>query len=150
MEAVRRVGDLRAITNIRTVRRAFKALTSGNVGGGDEFVSPDYFDHEAWDAAGAPPRRGPDQFCQSVEWLHHVLADPEFEEREVIAAGGRVMVRGVMRGRHVGPLLGIAPTGECVEIHQMHIFRLAGQQVVEHRALWGELSLLAQLGVVPS
>jgi len=50
-----------------------------------------------------------------------------------------------MGGRHVGRVLGMPPTGQRVEIHQVHVFRLAGGRLVEHRALWGELSLLVQL-----
>jgi hypothetical protein len=78
-------------------------------------------------------------------WLHGVFADLEFEEREVIAADDRVVVRGVMRGRHVGPLLGVAPPGRSVEIPQVHIFRLADARIVEHYELWSELSVLMQL-----
>ena len=50
-----------------------------------------------------------------------------------------------MRGKHVGPLLGFAPTGKQVEVHQVHIFRLNGDKVAEHREVWAELSLLVQL-----
>ena len=40
----------------------------------------------------------------------------------MIAVNDRVVVRGVMRGRHAGQFLGIAPTGRRVEVHQVHIF----------------------------
>ncbi len=143
------VMDLEANANLRAVRRLFTALTTGDVVGVDEFVNPHFLDTEALDAHGPHPRRGPARFRQSVRWLHRVFADLAFEEREVIAMDDRVMVRGVMRGRHVGQVLGIAPTGKHVEVHQIHIFRLAGEKVVEHRAMWGELSLLVQLRAVP-
>ena len=35
----------------------------------------------------------------SVQWIHSVFADLEFDEQEVIAVNDRVVVRGVMRGR---------------------------------------------------
>lgn len=79
-------------------------------------------------------------------WLHGVFADLEFEEREVIAGDDRVVVRGVMRGRQVGPVLGVAPTGRSVEIPQVHIFRLADTRIIEHYEIWSELSVLLQLG----
>ncbi len=145
MEMVMRVGDLEANANMHTVRRAFNALITGNAVGVDEFVSPHYLDHDAPGADGARPRRGPALFRESIRWLHGILADLEFQEQELMAVSDRVMVRGVMRGRHVGRVLGMAPTGKHVEVHQVHVFRLAGGKLVEHRALWGELSLLVQL-----
>lgn len=136
--------DLGAAANVRTVRRFFKALTTGDVSSADEFVGPRYVDHEA-PPVGAGSPSGPAQFRASVQWFHRVFADVKFDESEVIAVGDRVVVRGTMGGRHVGPLLGIAPMGKPVQVHQVHLFRLADDQVVEHRALWGELSLLAQI-----
>lgn len=137
--------DVGAAANVRTVRRLFKALTTGDVSSADEFVSPRYVDHEAPATVGAGSPSGPAQFRASVQWFHRVFADVEFDESEVIAVGDRVVVRGTMGGRHVGALLGIAPMGKPVRVHQVHLFRLADDQVVEHRALWGELSLLAQI-----
>lgn len=78
-----------------------------------------------------------------------MFADVEFEEQEIIAVDDRVVVRGVMWARQVGRLLGIAPAGQQVEVHQVHIFGLAGGKVAEHRAVWAEFSLLLQLGAVP-
>jgi predicted ester cyclase len=81
--------------------------------------------------------------------LHRVVGDVAFEEQEVIAANDRVLVRGLMRGKHLGRLLGVAPTGRQIEISQVHIFRLAGDMVAEHRATWGELSFLLRLVAWP-
>jgi len=139
------VADLEAHANMHTVRRAFNALITGNAVGVDEFVSPHYLDHDAPGADGARPRRGPAPFREGIRWLHGILADLEFQEQELMAVCDRVLVRGVMRGRHVGRVLGVAPAGKRVEVHQIHVFRLAGGKLVEHRALWGELSLLVQL-----
>ena len=145
MEMVMRAADLEANANMHTVRRAFHALIAGNTVGVDEFVSSHYLDHDAPAADAARPRRGPAAFRESIRWLHGILTDLEFQEQELMAVCDRVMVRGVMGGRHVGRVLGMAPTGKRVEIHQVHVFRLAGGRLVEHRALWGELSLLVQL-----
>jgi nogalonic acid methyl ester cyclase/aklanonic acid methyl ester cyclase len=145
MEMVMRVADLEAHANMHTVRRAFHALLTGNAVGVDEFVSPHYLDHDAPGADEARPGRGPAAFRDGIGWLHGILANLEFHEQELLAVSDRVMVRGVMRGKHVGRVLGLAPTGKRVEVHQVHVFRLAGGKLVEHRAFWGELSLLVQL-----
>lgn len=123
--------------NVGAVRRALKALTTGDV------------NHDTPGADHGRSARGHTRFREHVGWLHRVFANVEFEEQEVIAAGDRVVVRGVMRARQVGRLLGIAPAGQQVEVPQVHIFRLVGDKVAEHRAVWAELSLLLQLGAVP-
>jgi len=122
MDTVMQIGDFVATANVRTVRRMLRALVEGDTVGGDAFVSPDFLDHDAPGADNSPPRRGSIQFRESVQWIHSVFAGLEFEEREVIAVNDRVVVRGVMRGRHAGQFLGIAPTGRRVEVHQVHIF----------------------------
>ena len=150
MDTRMRASNPEAHTNVHTMRRLFKALTAGDVAGADQFVSPQYRDREALGAGNARPQHGAVQFRESVRWLHGVFADLEFEEQEVIAADDRVVVRGVLRGRHVGELLGIAPTGRRVEVPQVHIFRLADSKVIEHREIWSELSVLLQLGLISS
>jgi predicted ester cyclase len=149
-ETVVRGSDLEVNANVSTVRRVFIALTTKEAVAADEFISPRYLDHDAPGPDDATSLVGPAQFRASIGWLHRKFADLTFEEHEVIAVDDRVVVRGTMRGTHVGALLGIAPTDTRVEIQQVHIFRLDAEKVVEHRALWGELSLLAQLCAVPT
>jgi predicted ester cyclase len=135
--------------NVSAVRRLLEALTTGDVVALEEFISPDYIDHETPGVDHGGSAHGYAQFRESVGWLHRVFADVEFEEQEIISVDDRVVVRGVMRARQVGWLLGIAPAGQQVEVHQVHIFRLAGHKVAGHRAVWAEFSLLLQLGAVP-
>jgi predicted ester cyclase len=55
-----------------------------------------------------------------------------------------------MTGTHTGDFFGIPATGKRVEFTGMYMVRIAGGQIVEH---WGEedgVSLLQQLGVIPS
>ena len=148
MDTAMQIGDFVATANVRTVRRMLRALVEGEAVGGDAFLSPDFIDHDAPGADNSPSRRGAIQFRESVQWIHSLFADLEFEEQEVIAVNDRVVVRGVMRGRHVGHLLGITPTGRRVQVQQVHIFRLTANKVAEHRAMWGEFHLLLQLGAV--
>lgn len=135
--------------NVGAVRRALKALTTGDIVADEEFISADYVNHDTPGADHGRSARGHTRFREHVGWLHRVFANVEFEEQEVIAADDRVVVRGVMRARQVGRLLGIAPAGQQVEVPQVHIFRLVGDKVAEHRTVWAELSLLLQLGAVP-
>ena len=87
-------------------------------------------------------------FRESACWLRRAFSDLIFEEREVIAAGDRVVVRTMMRAKHVGRFLRVPPTGSVIAVNQVHLFRLPGGKVTAHEELWGELSLLLQLGAV--
>jgi predicted ester cyclase len=44
--------------------------------------------------------------------------------------------------------MGIAPTGKQVTVSGLSLFRLSGGKIVEERANWDTLGMLAQLGVV--
>jgi steroid delta-isomerase-like uncharacterized protein len=77
---------------------------------------------------------------------------PDFhtEIDELVAEGDKVAARITMTGTHTGDFFGIPATGKRVEFTGMYMVRIAGGQIVEH---WGEedgVSLLQQLGVIPS
>jgi predicted ester cyclase len=52
-------------------------------------------------------------------------------------------------GTHLGPFLGIEPTGREVEIHVIDIVRVADGRIVAHWNCVDRLGLLAQLGALP-
>ncbi len=69
---------------------------------------------------------------------------------ELIAEGERVAERWTGRGTHRGELQGIPPTGKRVEAPGSVFYRIVDGKIVE---LWGQLdmmSLMQQLGAVPS
>jgi len=49
-----------------------------------------------------------------------------------------------------GPYWGLEPTGKCIEIQKISIFRCAGGRVVEQWCIFDELARLQQLGVHPA
>jgi steroid delta-isomerase-like uncharacterized protein len=69
---------------------------------------------------------------------------------ELVAEGDRVAERWTGRGTHQGELQGIPPTGKRVEAPGSVFYRIVDGKIVE---LWGQLdmmSLMQQLGAVPS
>jgi steroid delta-isomerase-like uncharacterized protein len=111
----------------------------------DELVSPDYVNRAAttdeYRYGGA--RR-------IWEWLLSVFPDHRFDIEDAAADGQTVAVRGTMVGTHEGELMGIAPTGRRVAAQQSHWFRVEDGKVAEHWAVRDDLSMLQQLGVMPS
>lgn len=69
---------------------------------------------------------------------------------DLIAEDGKVEARITMTGSHQGEFMGVPPTGRSVKFTGMYIARIENGKIVEH---WGEedgVSLLQQLGVLPS
>jgi steroid delta-isomerase-like uncharacterized protein len=69
---------------------------------------------------------------------------------ELIAEGDRVAERWTGRGTHRGELQGIAPTGKRVEAPGSVFYRIVGGKIVEFRGQLDLMSLMQQLGVIPS
>jgi len=111
----------------------------------DGLISPQYINHAATTAA---YQRGGARHIW--EWLLCVFPDHRFEIEDSAADGETVAVRGTMVGTHEGELMGVAPTGRRVAAQQSHWFRVVEGKVAEHWAVRDDLSMMKQLGVVPS
>ena len=133
--------------NKRLVEHAFARLFNrGELALADELVSADFLNHDA------PPEapRGPAGLRFMVTMLRTAFPDIHYETEELIAEGDKVVARTTMRGTHLGPYMGIPPTGRRFEQQQIHILRFADGKAVEHRAVRDDLGMLQQLGVIPA
>jgi ketosteroid isomerase-like protein len=77
--------------NIRIVREVFKAFNTGDVTRVNEFISPQYFNHESQVDPMRSKLRGPEEFIDTVRNLRSAFADLHYEEQETIAAGDKVV-----------------------------------------------------------
>lgn len=94
-----------------------------------------------------PGREG---YKQLVTQFRTVFPDLHFTIDDLIAEDDRVMVRWSGRGTHKAELAGIPATGKAITITGIDIFQIANGQITER---WGErdtLSLMQQLGAIPS
>ena len=133
--------------NKQLVQHAFARLFNhGELALADELVSADFLNHEA------PPDapRGPAGLRYIVTMLRTAFPDLHYDTEELIAEGDKVVARTTMRGTHLGPYLGIPPTGRRFEQKQIHILRFVDGKAVEHRAVRDDLGMLQQLGVIPA
>lgn len=69
---------------------------------------------------------------------------------DMIAEGDKVVVRVTGRGTHTGELMGIAPTGKQLMMTGIAIYRLEDEKIVERWAEHDLLSMMQQLGIIPS
>jgi predicted ester cyclase len=69
---------------------------------------------------------------------------------DLVVAGDRVVGRFTYRGTHTGPLYGVPPTGNAIEMRSIDIRRAENGQFVEQ---WDELNyleLFQQFGIIPA
>jgi predicted ester cyclase len=61
-----------------------------------------------------------------------------------------VVTRWTSRGTHQGELMGIAPTGNRVEVTAVGIWRVADAKIAEAWLVFDALGMMQQLGVASS
>lgn len=129
-------------------RRMYEEVFSqGNLVIADKIVAPDFINHDV------PPEmnnRGPESVRQVATMLRSAFPDLHFTIDELIAEGDTVVGRVTMSGTHLGNFVGIASTGRSVRQAQVHFVRYQDGKSIEHRAVRDDLSLMQQLGVIPS
>ncbi len=82
--------------------------------------------------------------------FHGSFPDWHSTFEELIAEGDRVAERWTGRGTHRGELQGIPPTGKRVEVPGIVFYRIVDGKIVEFRGQLDMLSLMQQLGAIPS
>jgi predicted ester cyclase len=69
---------------------------------------------------------------------------------DLVAEGDEVVARLTATARQVGPFMGLPPSDRTYTIGEIHIFRIAGGQIVEHWHQADMLGLMRQLGALPA
>lgn len=131
------------------IRRYFAAIDeaceAGNADIVDEFLAPDFVEHNPF--PGVPPtREGWKEvfmgFVQGAPGYHTV--DALVAEDDMVA--GRVTAY----GKHEGELFGIPRTGKDIKVSGIAFWRIRDGKIVEHWHETDQMGLMQQLGVVPS
>lgn len=71
-------------------------------------------------------------------------------EGDLIAEGDLVAARLTLHGTHTGPFAGQPATGRAISWSSIRIYRLTDGKVVETWAMQDRLSLLEQVGAIPT
>ncbi len=133
--------------NKATSRRFYEAvINQKQLAVLDEVAGDNYHSHDF--PPGLPPGREGLKIFISV--FHAAFPDGHLTIDQMIAERDTVATRLTFHGTHTGEFQGIAPTGKKVTIPAMDMARFEGGKLVEH---WGgpnQMSLLQQLGVIPS
>jgi predicted ester cyclase len=133
--------------NAEIIRQLWEVVFNrGDVTAVDELVSEDFTNFERRE-------RGPEVWRRiALMWRTafpdlHITVDEEIVHEDVVVH--RVTARATHLGelRHSG--LGVlAPTGRPVEWEHIHIFHLAGGQIISHWGMRNDVRMLQQIGVI--
>ncbi len=130
--------------NERLAHRFAEMLNEKDVGVLDEILAEGYVNHNPFVEDGLDANRG---FWSA--WLS-AFPDTVVTVEDALTAGDRVVGRFTYRATHTGEFMGVAPTGNRVEMRSIDIWRVEDGRFVEH---WDELNTLEfyrQLGAFPS
>jgi steroid delta-isomerase-like uncharacterized protein len=129
-------------------RRVFEEVFShGNLDAIDDLFAVDYRDH---DPVNEQDTYGRDGVRAETAAYRAGIQDLRFTVEEQIAAGGSVVTRWVAHGTHDGELLGLAATGNPIEVHGITIHRLADGRIQEGWWNWDVLGLMRQIDAIPA
>jgi nogalonic acid methyl ester cyclase/aklanonic acid methyl ester cyclase len=119
-------------TNIEIARRMVDAYNTGKTDDVAEFIHPEYLNPGALEHY--PDLRGPKAFELAVQWLKYAFSDEaHLEEIGYEEHGDWVRARLALYGRHVGNLVGMAPTGRRFSGEQIHLIRIVDGKIRDHR-----------------
>ncbi len=144
-------GDLEG--NKAAVAAHFAALNSGDysslaaihaASGRNHAQAP--FDLSEWPAQGVA--FGPSEVQGTFEWLRSAVPDLQAKVEVLVAEGDNVIAWVQMSGTQSAQLGTVTATGEHVQFHHAHRFRLRDGLIVEHWAVRDDLRALLQSGVL--
>jgi steroid delta-isomerase-like uncharacterized protein len=117
--------------------------SGGKLDVADELMTPDAVILE-------PVAGTPDDLKHVATAIRTAFPDWHATVEEIIVEGDRVAERWTGRGTHLGAFQGIAPTGRQVAVPGVVFYRIANGKIAEFRGQFDRLSMMQQLGVIPS
>lgn len=134
-------------SNKALVRRFYEEIDKGNIDALDELVAADYIDHNPPPIPDLPPGLEGLKKSFRIFWEatpgHHVIEDQ-------IAEGDKVVTRMTSYGKHEGDLPGAPRTGNEMKMTSITIHRIDDGKLAEKWSEKDMISLLQQIGKMPS
>ena len=126
--------------NIELARRLLAAFAAGDEGVVDALIHPAHREHGVFDSA-----RGPDGVRAAIRWARDTFAERRIVPQDLVASGDRVVARIRVSAVPIGDVCGIAAAGRPIEVEHIHIWRVAGERLVEHWMVRDDLAAITQL-----
>lgn len=130
----------------KTRRFIQEVFSKGNMGAADEFMSASFVDHDPLPGQGP----GVEGFKQGVSAFRQAFPDLTAAVDDIFADGEKVVIRITMKGTHQGSFMNMPATGKRIDVQGIDIVRMAGGKAVEHWGILDALTMMQQLGAVPT
>lgn len=121
-------------------------INNGNRAAAHELVAEDYVELDPFPGQQA----GRDGLLDTIAMVRAAFPDLKWTIDEQIAEGKKVASSGSWSGTHQGMFLGIPPTGKQVTVPCMVFDTWVDGKLAESRLMMNIMSLMQQLGVVPT
>jgi predicted ester cyclase len=129
----------------RVVQELISAINANDEAGVRAAVHDDLVSHGALGDV-----HGPEGFVDiMLHNVHRGFPDAHVDLVAEIREGELVSFRLDGRGTHLGPFLGVEPTGRSVRIRGIHHVRLQDHRIVEHWQGPDILAMLVDMGLFP-
>ena len=122
-----------------------EVFVKGNPDAVDKLVTHDFTPH-SWGKT--PP--GVEPLKQAIRRVHAGLAEVKFKIEDMLAEEDKGAVRVTAHGRHQGEFMGLPASGKEYTISETHIFHMRDGKVCEHWRDADMLSLMQQIGAIPT
>jgi predicted ester cyclase/heme-degrading monooxygenase HmoA len=132
--------------NKAIVRRMLDSIRSGDVAVVDEIISPNWVNHDP----SLPPFRGREGARQLINLFSSAFSDLHFDIEDMVVEGDKIACRFRFGGINTGSFQGMPPTGKKAEVTATGIFRIVDGKLADNWVNLDALSLLQQLGAVPT
>ena len=136
--------------NIAAQLRMIEAVNAGDLEVLHEIFAADVIDHDAADDQG----KGPAGFVKFFRDFRSAFPDLKVNIEHMTAEGDCIAIAVRVHGTHLGPHMGVPPTGRTIDVRGLQIARFNDRAQIKER--WGssdELTMLRQiraLGGFPS
>jgi steroid delta-isomerase-like uncharacterized protein len=132
--------------NKAIVRRAFEEMGKQNWAAFMELHAPDFVCH----TPGSPKPLTREELEKSLRMIYAAFPDFSPTIEDIIAEGDKVVIRETCRGTNKGEFMGTPATGKEITLSVTIMFRIAGGKIVEAWEEYDRMSLMQQLGAIPS
>ena len=129
------------------MRRTYERINAGDIAGFGDLVADDFVEHQGGPGFPATKEGTLDFFRALVT----AFPDMRMTVEDLIEDGDKTVARVAVTGTHEGEFMGVPPTGRRVDVQLIDIMRFDHAGLVgEHWGVGDMLSLMQQLGVVPT
>ncbi|MBI5961354.1 MAG: ester cyclase [Chloroflexi bacterium] len=131
--------------NRQLVTRYVYYTNVGDLDRFDEFVDPNFVDHNA--LPGQKP--GLEGLKDAYRMFSSAFSDLWYTFEALVAEDDLVTGRGVIEGRHTGPFMGVPPTNKVIHWTGTRMFRLKDGKVTEGWIDLDMFGMMMQIGAIP-